>query len=165
MCWLMSYRARLIFVGFVVVIMLGGRGVQAEIIMSEPTNVGPVINDAYDMQECDFSHDGLELYFCSDRPDGYGRGDIWVAKRDTLDSPWQEPVNLGPNVNSTDSEIEPSISGDGLELYLGSWDDYTLRVCKRPSKDARWSRPVKIGPPVGSLDVKKEVSGTFFECY
>ena len=147
-----GWNMRMILVGIVAVIMLGGRGAQAEIIMSEPINVGPVINDAYDMQECDFSHDGLELYFCSDRPDGYGRGDIWVAKRNTLHSPWQEPVNLGPNVNSADSEIEPSISGDGLELYLGSWDDYTLRVCKRSSKDAPWGHPVKIGAPLGSLE-------------
>jgi len=152
MTWLNRSKMRLVCVGLAAVVVLGGGTSTAEIIMSEPVNLGPVINDAQDMQECDFSHDGLELYFSTNRPGGYGRADIWVAKRDTLNSPWQEPVNLGPNVNSVDAEVEPSISGDGLELYLGSWDDYILRVCTRPSKDAPWGSPVKIGPPVGSGD-------------
>ncbi len=150
-------KIRLMLFGFVAAMVLGNGSAKAEIIMSEPTNVGPVINDAADMQECDFSHDGLELYFSDGRPGGYGRKDIWVANRETLNSPWQEPVNLGPNVNSPAGELEPSISGDGLELYLGCWDDYILRVCTRPSKDAPWSSQVKIGPPVGSDEPAMEI--------
>jgi hypothetical protein len=155
---LCGYRIRLVLVGFVAAIVLGGGSVKAEIIMSEPTNLGPVINDAYDMQECDFSHDGLQLYFTVwNRPDGFGSGDIYMAERETIDSPWQEPVNLGPNVNSPGGELEPSISGDGLELYFGCWDDYILRVCTRPSKDAPWSIPAKIGPPVCSTEPALEI--------
>jgi Tol biopolymer transport system component len=134
-------------------IVAGGTiAARAEIIMSEPTNLGPVINDAGGVQESDFSHDGLELYFSASRPGGYGGKDIWVAKRETVNSPWQEPVNLGPAVNSSSGDMEPSISGDGLELYFGCWDDYILRVCTRPSKDAPWDSPAKIGPPVGSTE-------------
>ena len=148
-----GYRMRLVCVGFIAVVAFLQSRATAEIITSEPVNVGPVINDERDMQECDFSHDGLELYFsATNRPGGYGRNDIWVSKRDTLDSPWQEPVNLGPNVNGAKGEIEPSISGDGLELYFRYGGEYFLRVCKRPSKDAPWSSPVKIGPPVASLE-------------
>ena len=150
-------RMRLAWVGCAAVIVLGHASARAEIVASEPVNVGPVINDERDMQECDFSHDGLELYFCTGGSDGYGRGDIWVSKRDTVDSPWQEPVNLGPNVNSSGQELEPSISGDGLELYFGCWEDYILRVCTRPSKDAAWSTPTKIGPPVGSTEPAVEI--------
>jgi len=145
-----DYRMRLMLVGFVAVIVFSDGSAISDIIMGEPTSVGPVINDVTDVQNSDFSHDGLELYYSSARPGGYGRKDIWVAKRETLDNPWQEPVNLGPSVNSAASELEPSISSDGLELYFTSWDDYILRVCTRPSKDAPWSSPVKIGPPVGS---------------
>jgi Tol biopolymer transport system component len=139
-------------VGLVAAIVVGGGRVRAEIIMSEPTNLGPIINDSGGVQESDFSHDGLELYFSANRPGGYGGKDIWVAKRETLNSPWQEPVNLGPAVNSSSGDMEPSISGDSLELYFGYWNDYILRVCTRPSKDAPWSSPVKIGPPVGSTE-------------
>jgi len=145
MKWFDGYRMRLVLVGFVAVVALdGGRRVKAEIIMSEPTNVGPVINDSTDVQECDFSHDGLELYFSANRSGGYGRRNIWVAIRETINDPWQEPVNLGPNVNSSGSEIEPSISGDGLQLYFASSEDYYTRVCTRPSRDAPWGNPVLL---------------------
>jgi hypothetical protein len=117
--------------------------------MGEPTNLGPLINDATDTQECDISHDGLELYFSSQRPGGYGRKDIWLARRDTVNSPWQEPINLGPAVNSQASEIEPAISPNGLELYFRWWDDWNLRRCTRVSKDAPWSSPIIVGPPIG----------------
>ncbi len=151
-------RVRLVSVGFVAAAVLGGESGNAEIIMSAPTNLGPVINDGTGTQECDFSHDGLELYFTPrNRPGGFGGADIWVAKRETVNSPWQEPVNLGPTINSSGKEMEPSISGDGLELYFGCWDDYILRVCTRPSKDAPWGSPVKIGPPVCSNEPATEV--------
>lgn len=155
---LYGYRTRLVLVGLVAAIVLGVGSAKAEIIMNEPTNLGPVINDAHNVQECDFSRDGLQLYFAVwGRPDGFGSGDIWMAERETLNSPWQEPVNLGPNVNSSGCDIEPSISSDGLELYFGCWDDWILRVCKRSSKDAPWSSPVKIGPPVGSDEPAMEI--------
>jgi hypothetical protein len=149
MYWSNSYKMRFVFVEFVATIVIGS-STKAEIIMSEPNNLGPVINDAYDVQECDFSHDGLELYFSANRPGGYGSRDIYVARRETINNPWQEPVNLGPNVNSSGNEVEPSISGDGLELYFGSWDDYNIFVCTRPSKDAPWSSRIQVGPPVPS---------------
>lgn len=123
---------------------------KADFILGSLENLGPVINKSDDVQECDFSHDGLELYFASNRSGGYGRWDIWVAKRETLNSPWQEPVNLGPVVNSSAGEVEPAISPDGLELYFRWWNDWNLRMCTRSSKDDPWSSPVKIGPPVGS---------------
>jgi hypothetical protein len=149
MYWSNSYKMRFVLVAFVATIVIGSSA-KAEIIMSEPSNLGPVINNAGDVQECDFSHDGLELYFSESRSGGFGSRDIWITRRETLDSPWQEPVNLGPNVNSPGNEVEPSISGDGLELYFGSWDDYNIYVCTRPSKDAPWSSRVQVGPPVPS---------------
>ncbi|NIM98071.1 MAG: hypothetical protein GTO24_08345, partial [candidate division Zixibacteria bacterium] len=45
------------------------------------------------------SADGLELYFSSDRPGGYGLDDIYVMTRATTEDDWGEPVNLGPIVN------------------------------------------------------------------
>jgi hypothetical protein len=145
-------KIRIVLFGVVAAFVLSNRCVKAEIIMSEPTNLGPVINGAEDGQECDLSYDGLELYLSIARSGGYGGKDIWVSRRETIHSPWQEPVNLGPNVNSSASDTEPSISGDGLELYFGHWDDSILRVCTRLSKDAPWSSPAEIGPPVGAGD-------------
>ena len=151
-------RTKVLLVVFVAAIVFGSGIARADFTMSEPVNLGPVINDSYDTQECDFSHDGLQLYFAVwNRPDGYGYDDLYVSERETLNSPWQEPVNLGPNVNSSGLEEQPSISGDGLELYFSCREDYILRVCTRASKDAPWDSPVKIGPPVGSNEPAMEI--------
>jgi Tol biopolymer transport system component len=145
--------AMLLLTALACVVLTNAYVAKADFIFGSLENLGPVINNSLDVQECDFSNDGLELYFSANRPGGYGRWDIWVSKRETLNSPWQEPVNLGPAVNSSAGEVEPAISPDGLELYFRLWDDWNLRVCTRSSKDDTWSSPVKVGPPVGSNDV------------
>jgi Tol biopolymer transport system component len=78
--------------------------------------VGPPIG--YDAWSPDISSDGLSLYFASSRGE-YGQDDIWVATRTTINDPWGEPVNLGPNVNSSSIDSFPSISTDGLTLFFG----------------------------------------------
>ena len=61
----------------------------------EPVNLGPMVNSSYEEGGPSISFDGLTLYFYSNRPGGYGGYDIWVTTRETIDDPWQEPVNLG----------------------------------------------------------------------
>ncbi len=65
------------------------------------------------------SPDGTILFFGSDdRYDGYGGGDIYysVKKGDG----WSIPKNLGPVVNSSQSEGSPSFSPDGKYFYFSS---------------------------------------------
>ena len=85
-----------------------------------PVNLGSTVNSSYDDLTPSISADGLSLYFGSDRPGGYGDRDIWVTTRTTTGDPWGEPVNLGPIVNSSGADRGPSISADGLSLFLHS---------------------------------------------
>ncbi|MBL7187468.1 MAG: PD40 domain-containing protein [Phycisphaerae bacterium] len=166
MKWLNCTKIRLVLVVFVVAIVLGGGSANADFTFGTPTNLGPPIFEGSDPQGCCFSRDGLELYFCPLRHGGYGGWDIWVAEREAVDAPWGEPVNLGPNVNSTADEVEPAISPDGLELYFGFWSDYDIRVCTRTSKDAQWSKPELLGPPIGGYhNVQAEVSADGLSLY
>jgi outer membrane protein OmpA-like peptidoglycan-associated protein len=48
----------------------------------------------------------------------WGNTDIWVSLYENY--MWQEPINLGPIVNSEFSERSPWLSDDGLTLYLSS---------------------------------------------
>jgi len=64
--------------------------------------------------------DGLEIFFYSDRPGGFGSNDLWTSTRASTDAPWSTPVNLGPTINTTSPEQHPSISADGRTLYFGS---------------------------------------------
>jgi hypothetical protein len=150
MKWFNCSQMVIVLAGFVTVSVLGYGTAKADFTFGTPTNLGPPIWSDRDPQGCCFSRDGLELYFSSrNRPGGYGGWDLWVAKRETVDTPWGEPVNLGPNVNSTAQEVGPTISPDGLELYFMWYNGYRIRVCKRPSKDAPWNKSEVLGPPFG----------------
>jgi hypothetical protein len=82
----------------------------------------PGVNSAADDGQPNLRRDGLELFFYSSRnvPGALGGNDLYVASRSSLSSPWSEPVNLGPAVNSAASETRPSLSWDGTTLYFGS---------------------------------------------
>src|SRR6266571_6182702 len=84
---------------------------------SEPVNLGPTINTAFNEQGPNLSKDGLSLYFGSDRPGGVGSFDLWVARRACPDCPWEAPENLGPVVNTTASETGPGLSIDEHMLF------------------------------------------------
>ncbi|MEK6255322.1 MAG: PEP-CTERM sorting domain-containing protein [Gemmatimonadales bacterium] len=73
------------------------------------------------------SSDGLALFFNSTRPGGFGDpeafnggSDLYVSYRDDVSAPWQEPVNLGPDVNSAAGAWSPMLSADGSTLYFTS---------------------------------------------
>ena len=86
----------------------------------EPVNLGPPVNSSYRESGPCIAADGLTLYFVSVRPEGYGYSDIWVAMRPTTDDDWDEPINLGPIINTSMSDLAVSISADDLMLFLGS---------------------------------------------
>ena len=166
MKWFNDYRIRLVLTGIAVAFVFGVGNAYSDFTISAPIQVGPPIFQGYDPQGCCFTRDGLELYFSSHRPGGNGSWDIWLSERETVDAPWGEPVNLGPNVNSTVGEIEPAISPDGLELYLGFWIDRFIRVCTRTSKDSPWTKPKVVGPPIGAhTSLQAEVSADGLSLY
>jgi hypothetical protein len=71
------------------------------------------------------------------------------------DSEWDEPVNLGPVVNSTANDLAPAVSKDGLSLYFqsnrsGGIGAPDLWVSRRSDEDAEWGPPVNLGEPINS---------------
>ncbi|MGB2863031.1 MAG: M56 family metallopeptidase [Sedimentisphaerales bacterium] len=121
----------------------------------EPVNLGPLVNSSAFDWTPSISADGLALYFNSDRPGGSGWNDIYVTTRVTKDDPWEEPVNLGPPVNSSANDFFPSISSDSLSLYFGSsrsggfgMDD--IYVSTRATTDDPWGEPMNLGQTVNT---------------
>jgi len=64
-------------------------------------------------------HDGLEIFFHSNREGSLGL-DLWVATRESTLDPWSTPVNLGGAVNTIYDERFPFVSSDGETLYFTS---------------------------------------------
>ncbi len=63
--------------------------------------------------------DGLTMYFVAQHPDGIGGKDIWVVKRRSKSSDWGTPQLLGPEINTEQDELFPSLDKEG-NLYFAS---------------------------------------------
>jgi len=144
-------------ISLVLVLALGlaAQVANADFTFGTPTNLGPIVNSPVRDSRVSISSDGLELYFGSDRPGGYGDSDLYVATRPTPDDPWDEPVNLGPVVNTSARDRGARLSADGLSLFLhsnrpGGSGGVDLWVATRPSKDEAWVAPVNVGPTVNN---------------
>ena len=120
-----------------------------------PENLGPAVNSSYSDGDVAISADGLTLYFGSKRPEGLGKGDIYMTTRATRDEPWGEAVIIGQPINSPDDEGGPCIAADGLELYFGSnrpggYGEFDIWVSRRATHNEPWGAPENLGPTVNS---------------
>ena len=85
---------------------------------SEPVKI-ELLADSMVAAHPAISSDGLELYFVSDMEDGYGGKDIYVVRRETENSEWARPQNLGGDINTKGNELFPYVRSDGT-LYFAS---------------------------------------------
>ena len=125
-----------------------------------PTNLGPIINGSYDEDSPFLSGDGLVLYFDSTRPGGHGSYDIWISRRETKNDHWGEPINLGPIVNTSNSEGYAFLSCDGSTLFFsgdpyeqvrpGGYGNSDMWMTRRSSTSDPWGTPVNLGPVINS---------------
>ena len=87
--------------------------------MSAPVPISPAINSSFNEGAGTISGDGKTLVFAScDRPKAIGNCDLYISRR--TGNNWSTPLNLGPSVNSTDWDSQPSLSADGRTLYFTS---------------------------------------------
>jgi Tol biopolymer transport system component len=116
---------------------------------SDPTNCGPAVNTGSEVTAC-ISADGRKLYFSSGRTGGMGDYDLYCSEWDTAGKSWNEPHNLGPNVNTTSREYDPWISADGETLLWASWDsgERGPAVFSSHRLSDGWSPAVKLPAPV-----------------
>ncbi len=150
-----DYKVRLLLVCLVPIMFLGSGRANADFTFGTPTDLGSTVNSSYADGEPHVSIDGLELYFNSNRPGGYGDWDIWVAKRQTANEDWGKAVNLGPLVNSATTDAFPCLLADGLLLYFcsrrpGGPGGFDIWVASRTTPNDAWGEPVNLGPPVNS---------------
>ena len=118
---------------------------------SEPKNIG-ILPDSLVAAHPALTSDGLTLYFVSDMAGGFGGKDIWKATRSTSGDSWSKPVNLGPDINTSNDELFPYVRKDGT-LYFSS-DGLIgmggLDIFKAvPQTDGTWV-VTNMKPPVNS---------------
>lgn len=116
------------------------------------------------------SDKGNKLFFASNKPDGLGGYDLYMAARNE-DGTYGDVTALGANINTAFDEVYPSLISDsalvfasnrtsgfgGLDLYVSNLD-----------KDGNWSAPRILDLPLNStrddfhLIVSPDTDGKYF---
>lgn len=86
---------------------------------SKAEKLPSLLNSNYNEGAGSLSPDGRYIYFtrCG-AEDGLGSCDIYVSEK--IGGQWQEPKNLGSNVNSSAWDSQPCIASDGRTLFFVS---------------------------------------------
>jgi len=92
---------------------------------------------------------------------GAGSCDLFISRR--IGDRWTPPENLGPPVNSSNWETQPSMASDGRTLYvirgiqaqdgIKSMDIFVTGL----QDDGTWSKPEKLGPSVNTAYQEESV--------
>jgi len=103
---------------------IDGKGVNCKILVSYKENgvwasptLLPFNSDSFSCGHPAFSPDGKRLFFSSDMKGGMGEKDIYYSLYDAVKDKWGSPVNLGPNVNSTEDDMFPFVDEKGMIYY------------------------------------------------
>ncbi len=130
---------------------------------SEPINAGRNVNSDFWDSAPSIAPDGQALYFCSNRPGGYGGIDIYVSYKSPKGF-WGEAINMGPQINTTGDEQTPFIHADNKSLYFASngWPGFggsDLFIARKKIDDT-WSTPINLGYPINTYDNEGSIAVT-----
>ena len=122
---------------------------------SEPQSMGDNINSDFYESGPTLSPDKRALYFCSNRPDGYGGLDLYVSYRQP-NGKWGPAVNMGPDINSAGDEKAPFIHADNQTLYytsdgLPGYGESDIFVIRK-NTNGEWGKPENLGYPINTIE-------------
>ncbi len=91
------------------------------------------------------------IYFMKENEDKLGKSDIYRSER--MNGEYQDPVNIGMPVNTSERESNPFISPEEDYLLYFSTDssgfgEVDLYISFR--KDGKWTSPKNLGQPINS---------------
>jgi len=101
------------------------------------------------------SNDSRFLLMAIENKNGYGQLDIYVSFR-KADNEWEEPINLGPVINTSVQDYSPFLASDGVTLYFSSeghagYGNADIFMSTRLDDSwQKWSKPYNLGPVINS---------------
>lgn len=107
-------------------------------------------NPLYSLCTPSITPDGKRIYFASDMPGGYGGMDLYYCDR--INNDWNQPVNMGPVINTPKNESFPFASNyaklffasDGHKGFGGKDLYYTQEI------NGKWISPVHLDSSINS---------------
>ena len=123
---------------------------------TNPKRLNGFINSPYFESSAAVSADLQKLFFVSDRPDGYGGTDIYVALKNKRGD-WTQVINLGPTINTPRDEEDVFVAANGQHIYFSSnghagMGDLDIYRSTFDSATMKWSEPMNLGYPVNSVE-------------
>jgi len=105
---------------------------------TRPMHMGRALNTLGDESTPYLAADNVTLYFSTSGKPGYGDNDIFVSKRlDNSWTNWSEPLNLGPDINTSNWDGYYSTPANGEYAYivsshqsLGQEDVFRIKLAK-----------------------------------
>jgi hypothetical protein len=116
-------------------------------------NAGGPLNTIQNEGAQTLSSDGNYMFFTAcDRPGGLGSCDIYFSA--FINGKWSQPSNLGPPVNTSYWETQPSVSADGNTLFFssnrpGGFGGKDLWFSTLNDKKL-WTDPVNLGKTINT---------------
>jgi hypothetical protein len=96
--------------------------------------------------------DKKTLCFASQREGGYGSFDIWCSQQDSAGK-WQQPINQGPNINTSASEFHFMQDKDGSVYFTsgrpGGYGGVDIWASKQLGPNT-WAPAMNLGPVVNN---------------
>lgn len=86
------------------------------VLVAELNDADPAITDAHPSLRAD----GREVFLHSTRAGGSGGQDLWTSTRRSVHDPWSTPENVGPPLNTTADDFQPTLSYDARTLIFSS---------------------------------------------
>jgi len=133
----------------------GGMG-QSDLYMSEYKNgvyTDPVnlkrLNTQFHEWDPYIAPDESYLIFCSTKPEGLGRDDLYISFRNNKNQ-WCDPVHMGNQINSPQSENRPYVTNDGRFFFYTSSRSGNRDIYWMDAKIIEELNPEKI-------EIKKEL--------
>jgi outer membrane protein OmpA-like peptidoglycan-associated protein len=107
-------------------------------------------NEWYNVTTPSLSPDSKRIYFASDKPGGFGGSDLYYSNWNG--DRWEDPVNLGPVINTKGNESYPYVNTVGEIFFssdghpgLGGKDIFFSLYL-----DSAWQKPIHLDPPINS---------------
>ncbi|MEM7549860.1 MAG: OmpA family protein [Bacteroidota bacterium] len=119
---------------------------------SDPAPIGSPINSRFLESTASITPDGKTIYFASNRPGTYGGTDIYRSNKLSNGS-WDEPKNLGKEVNTKYDDDAPFIHPDGKTLFFTSEGHNSMGgrdIFKTVLLGEKWSEPINMGYPINT---------------
>ena len=120
---------------------------------STPEIVGYPISTNEGDEHCPaILQDGETLCFASRRACGYGGSDIWCSRPDN-NGGWQEPVNQGPNINTSGEEFHFTQDANGVVYFTstrpGGYGGMDIWGAQQLSEN-EWATAFNLGPRINT---------------